>query len=175
MRRFAPQVRAACLGVAFKSGSTEFESDGKKKRSNPLYMTHQPIQPATPEMTDTLSATHTQGDYPMSNKILVIISTADEGKALTGILYATNTLKNGWLEDVKLILFGPAEDLALQSEAVQQALQGFLQLGQGVMACKFVADKADLSDRLAHLGLNVDYVGAPIGQWIREGYVPMVW
>ncbi len=111
----------------------------------------------------------------MSNKILVIISTADEGKALTGILYATNTLKNGWLEDVKLILFGPAEDLALQSEAVQQALQGFLQLGQGVMACKFVADKADLSDRLAHLGLNVDYVGAPIGQWIREGYAPMVW
>ena len=59
----------------------------------------------------------------MSDKVLVIISTSDAGKALTGIAYATNTLKNGWLEDVKLMVFGPAEQLVLTNAALQQALQ----------------------------------------------------
>ena len=111
----------------------------------------------------------------MSNKVLVIISSSDASKALTGILYATNTLKNGWLEDVKLIVFGPAEQLVLTNSTLQQALQNYLALDDTVLACKFVADQASASEGLTDLGLNVDYVSAPIGDLIQKGYVPMVW
>ena len=111
----------------------------------------------------------------MSDKVLVIISTSDAGKALTGIAYATNTLKNGWLEDVKLMVFGPAEQLVLTNAALQQALQAYMALDDNVLACKFVADNASASEGLMDLGLNVDYVGVPIGDLIKQGYVPMVW
>ncbi len=111
----------------------------------------------------------------MSDKILVIISSSDPAKALTGVAYATNSLKNGWLEDVKLMIFGPAEQLALTNSALQQALQGYMALDDSVLACKFVADQASASEGLANLGLNVDYVGVPIAELIKQGYVPMVW
>jgi hypothetical protein len=111
----------------------------------------------------------------MSDKVLVIISSSDPDKALTGVLYATNTLKNGWLEDVRLMIFGPAEQLALTNSALQQALQAYMELDANILACKFVADKASASEGLMDLGLNVDYVGAPIGDLIKKGYTPMVW
>jgi len=111
----------------------------------------------------------------MPDKVLVIISSSDPGKALTGVVYATNTLKNNWLADVKLMVFGPAEQLVLTNVALQQALHAYMALDNNVLACKFIADNASASEGLAGLGLNVDYVGAPIAKFIKQGYVPMVW
>ena len=36
----------------------------------------------------------------MSSKVMVVISTAEKDKALTGILYAKNAQKNNWVEPV---------------------------------------------------------------------------
>ena len=111
----------------------------------------------------------------MSDKVLIIISSSDAGKAMTGMAFAINARKNGWMSDVKLMLFGPAEQLALTHPPLQEALQAYLALDQDVLACKFVADKSDTSADLADLGLNVDYVGVPIANLIKQGYAPMVW
>ena len=51
----------------------------------------------------------------MTDKLVVIISTSDPEKALTGMMYAINTVKNHWMEEVKLFFFGPAEELLLLS------------------------------------------------------------
>ena len=111
----------------------------------------------------------------MSDKILIIISSSDSGKAMTGMVFAINARKNNWMEDVRLILFGPAEQLVLTNQDLQQALQAYMALDQNIMACKFVADQASVSEGLSNLGLNVDYVGVPIANLIKQGYVPMVW
>ena len=47
----------------------------------------------------------------MSLKVLVIIATGEKEKALAGLMYAGNALKFGWLEDLKVVLFGPSERL----------------------------------------------------------------
>ena len=56
----------------------------------------------------------------MASKILVIISTAEKEKALTGIMYAVNAQKNGWVDEVRVVFFGPFENLVCEDEEVAQ-------------------------------------------------------
>lgn len=43
------------------------------------------------------------------------------------------------------------------------------------VACKYLADRDGQSDRLADLGVDVQYVGPLISDAIKEGYVPLIW
>ena len=49
----------------------------------------------------------------MGSKLLVMIATGDREKALAGLMYACNILKNRWLDDVKVVFFGPSENWLL--------------------------------------------------------------
>ena len=111
----------------------------------------------------------------MNNKILVIISTSDAGKAHTGAMYALNALKNGWMEEVKIILFGPAQDLLLEDAELQKMLKEYQEIEEAVVACKFISDRDEKSEQLTEIGIQVEYVGEMISNYIHEGYVPMVW
>lgn len=109
----------------------------------------------------------------MSSKVMVIISTAEKDKALTGILYAKNAQKNKWIDNVRVIFFGPFENLVCEDQDVIQAASELLEY-QTPIACKFLSDKSGASDKLEQLGFNVEYVGALISDSIKAGYVPMV-
>jgi hypothetical protein len=109
----------------------------------------------------------------MSSKILVIISTAEKEKALTGIMYAVNAQKNKWVENLKVIFFGPFENLICQDEEVVTAASQLLDYDTPI-ACKFLSDRDGISNKLDELGINVQYVGSLISNCIKEGYVPLV-
>lgn len=109
----------------------------------------------------------------MASKVVVIISTGEKEKAYTGIMYATNAQKNKWLEDVKVVFFGPFEDLICSDEEVADFASQLLEFETPV-ACKRLSDNAGTSERLKSLGYDVEYVGTIISDWIKKGYVPMV-
>ncbi len=109
----------------------------------------------------------------MSAKVMIIISTAEKDKALTGILYAKNAQKNKWVDDVRIIFFGPFENLVCEDDDVTKAASELLDY-QTPIACKFLSDRSGASDKLTELGFNVEYVGALISDSIKAGYVPMV-
>jgi hypothetical protein len=109
----------------------------------------------------------------MSSKVMVIISTAEKAKALTGIMYAVNAQKNKWVDDLKVIFFGPFENLLCEDEEVIKAASNLLDY-ETPIACKFLSDRDGISDRLEKMGINVDYVGTIISGFIEEGYTPMV-
>lgn len=111
----------------------------------------------------------------MSAKVLVIIGTAERAKAQTGMMYAVNTAKYGWLDDVKLIFFGPSENLLLEDEDMQELLREFHRHEKTAVACKFLADRDGTDAGLNDLGVDVSYVGEMISQLIKDGYTPMVW
>jgi len=112
----------------------------------------------------------------MSDKVMVIIGTAEVEKACAGAMYALNALKHRWLSDVKLLLFGPAEQLVLDNEDFQDLVRQYMDTdGAAPVACKFLADRDGQTDRLDALGLDVQYVGPLISDAIKDGYVPMVW
>jgi hypothetical protein len=83
-------------------------------------------------------------------------------------MYAKNTLKYGWLEDVKTILFGPSEQLVANDPALKE-----IRTTADGIACKFISDNESTSESLEQLGLQIEYVGTIIADLIKEGYVPM--
>jgi hypothetical protein len=110
----------------------------------------------------------------MASKIVIIITSGDKGVVETALMYARNTLKYGWLDDVKTILFGPSERLVANDSALAKEVQEICTQGDGI-ACKFISDNEGTSDSLAKLGLQIEYVGTIIADLIKDGYVPKVW
>jgi len=109
----------------------------------------------------------------MASKVVVILSTGEKEKAFTGMMYAVNAQKHKWLDEVKVIFFGPFEDLVCRDAEVADFASQLLSYETPV-ACKFLSDQAGISDRLKELGYQVEYVGKIISSLIKEGYIPMV-
>ncbi len=110
----------------------------------------------------------------MSDKLLIIIATQDKEKALTALAYAHNTIKYNWLTDVKVIFFGPFENLIATDADIAKEVIAIAQM-TGTTACKFLSDRDGISEEIANLGIAVDYVGTLIADHLKDGYVPMVW
>jgi hypothetical protein len=110
----------------------------------------------------------------MSSKLLVIIATGDKKKALTGLMYARNALKRSWLEDVKIFFFGPSEKLITEDQDVSVEVKEMASMGE-CFACKAISDKEGFSGDIEKLGVKVEYVGSIISDYIKDGYIPMVW
>ncbi len=110
----------------------------------------------------------------MASKLLVIIASAEKEKVLTAIMYARNTISYKWLEDVKVMFFGPSENLLTTDQDVALEAQNLANVTEPI-ACKFLSDRDDISDKISQLGMTVDYVGSAIADLIKDGYVPMVW
>lgn len=111
----------------------------------------------------------------MNSKIIVIISTGEASKARIGAMYAVNALKNAWMEDVKLVFFGPSEELLLRDKALQSLLYEYQSEDGEALACKFIAENEKLEASISELGVEVKYVGKHISDLIHDGYIPMVW
>ena len=109
----------------------------------------------------------------MSSKLLVIIATGENEKALTGLMYASRTLSEGWMDEVKVVFFGPSERLLVEDEVIAKTVK---ELGavETPIACKFISDRDGISEKIEALGVNVDYVGTINSDFIKDGYVPMV-
>jgi len=111
----------------------------------------------------------------MKPKILIIISSGSEAKekALTGLMYAVNAVKNEWAE-IKLVFFGPVEDLiAERDEEIVEMIEKFSQLSGKPLACRRIAENRRYVERLEEK-VNVVYVGSIISSLIAEGYTPLV-
>ena len=111
----------------------------------------------------------------MSNKIVVIISTAQVDKARTGMMYAVNALTHGWVEDVKIFFFGPAQKLINEDEELQRYLMEYQNAEQNAVVCKYIADRDSTAKQAEALNMNVEYVGELISNLIKTGYTPMIW
>jgi hypothetical protein len=110
----------------------------------------------------------------MTNKVFAIITDADREQALeVGLVYPLNCAKNKWLEEVKVIFFGPSERLAAFDKQVQEKIQEMKSYGVEVLACKWCSDRMGISQQLEAQGINVLYVGPVISQLIKDGWAQL--
>ena len=105
---------------------------------------------------------------------MVIIGTGDRDKALAGLMYTRNVLKYKWLAHVKVVFFGPSEQLAASDARVRNMTEEVVAVTD-CFACKAISDEKGVSENLAEIGVKIEYVGNIISDSIKEGYVPMVW
>ena len=111
----------------------------------------------------------------MSSKLAVILVSGDAKVLEMGLMYARNTVKQGWMSDTQLYIFGPSEVTIGTDPGLQEMVREIIAEGTIPVACKWCSDKYGVSDLLLDLGCRVDYVGAAISKAIQDGYVPMTW
>lgn len=111
----------------------------------------------------------------MNDKLVVILASGDPRVLEMGLMYARNAAKQGWMSDVKLFLFGPSETQVATDPALREMAKTVIEEGLVPVACKHCSDKYSVSELLDKIGCDIEYVGAPISDAIKAGYVPMVW
>ena len=110
----------------------------------------------------------------MSSKLLVIIASAEKEKALAGLMFARNAIKKAWMDDVKIIFFGPSERLIVTDKQLSNEVIEIATIGEA-FACKAISDRDGFSENIEKLGVKVEFVGSKISKLVKQGYVPMVW
>ena len=107
----------------------------------------------------------------MTTKVFVLLSSGDREVALeVGLIYPLNAAKNKWLDEVKVIIFGPSEKLAAYDSQVQEKLKELQETGIEIIACKWCADRMNITGILEKAGIRVVYVGTIIYQLLRDGW-----
>ena len=74
-------------------------------------------------------------------------------------MYVTNAKKHGWWDDITLVIWGAAAELAATNAAFVPYFQEMQALGVHLSACKACADNNGVSQQLESLGIEVKYWG----------------
>ena len=111
----------------------------------------------------------------MSDKLAVILVSSDRKVLEMGLIYAKNVVSRGWMSDMKLFFFGPAEVTIATDPDLKEIVAEIIQGGTVPRACKWCSDKYAVSGMLEEMGCVVEFIGEPVSLAIREGYTPMTW
>jgi hypothetical protein len=110
----------------------------------------------------------------MATRVFVILSSGDREVALeVGLVYPLNAVKNSWMDEVKLIIFGPSEKIAAYDTEVRARIEELQKAGIEVMACKWCADRMNVTAALEDARIKVVYVGPIISQMLKDGWASL--
>jgi hypothetical protein len=110
----------------------------------------------------------------MANKLFIILASGDKDVALEmGLFYPYTLAKEKYLDEVKLILFGPSEKLVARNKNVQKRIKKLQEVGVEISACKYCSDRMGVSGKLEELGITVEYVSKGIAQMIKDGWASL--
>jgi len=102
---------------------------------------------------------------------LNILWTSDNKDTIFNMIsmYALNSKKRNWWEEVNLIMWGASVRLAAMDTQVQTEIRIMLDEGVHIEACKDCADRFQASEVLKKLGVNVRYMGIPLTEYLKAG------
>ncbi len=84
-------------------------------------------------------------------------------------MYATNSLKFGWWEEVRIIVWGATVKLLTESEKMQELVQEFQKAGGKCQACLSCAEKLGKVEDLQKIeGIEIEYMGQPLTEVLKE-------
>ena len=110
----------------------------------------------------------------MATRSFILLSSGDREVAMeVALVYPLNAVRKGWMDEVRVILFGPSERVSAEDTEVQGKLRELQDNGINVIACKACADRLGVTEKLEALGLEVVYVGPIISQLVKDGWAAL--
>jgi len=110
----------------------------------------------------------------MATKVFVVLSSGDREVALeVGLIYPLNAAKKKLMDEVKLIIFGPSEKLVAYDAEVQGRIKELQEAGVEVIACKWCADRMNITSILEDADIKVVYVGSIISELLKDGWASL--
>ncbi|MDA8365017.1 MAG: hypothetical protein M0Z84_14670 [Gammaproteobacteria bacterium] len=99
-------------------------------------------------------------------KVLMWLASGDRSKLMPGILWGVNAKRRGWVDEIRVIVFGDSERTLMNDEVLFNMVQEI----EGTLFCRHVAETEGTVGDLEKRGANLAYVGEPIARAIAEGY-----
>ncbi len=105
------------------------------------------------------------------NQQLIVWTNGDREVALKMVfMYAFNCKKNAWMDNVRLLVWGPSSKLLAEDTLLQGRLKELKNVGVELYACKACADLYGVSDKLTNLGVTVMYTGKMLADLQKSGW-----
>lgn len=104
------------------------------------------------------------------NRLVIVWLSVDKQAALDmAMLYARDSLLNGWWKEVELILWGPSVEAAASDAAVGQELALMQSVGVKVTACLACALRYGVSRALTARDIEVKGMGEQLTDYLKGG------
>ena len=105
------------------------------------------------------------------SKLLVVWTSGDKEVAMKMVyMYTYNAKKQGWFDEVRFLIWGPSSRLLAADKELQEYLGRMKEEGVELLACKACADMYGVSDRLAEMGVDVQYMGRPFTDMLKSDW-----
>jgi len=106
-----------------------------------------------------------------TSKLAVVWSSGDRDVALGMVfMYTFNAKRQGWFDEVQLIVWGPSERLLAQDEELQEYVGRMKEAGIELVACRACSDMYGVSAALEECGVDVKYIGRPLTDLIKSDW-----
>lgn len=111
----------------------------------------------------------TSHDTDQETSRLAVLWTSGDPEVATKVafMYTLNAKRQGWFDEVTLIVWGPSAKLLSENQELQQAVAGMAEVGVEVVACKACADSYGVSETLVGIGIDVKYMGQPLTEMLK--------
>ncbi|HNR01482.1 MAG TPA: DsrE family protein [Anaerolineaceae bacterium] len=83
--------------------------------------------------------------------------------------YGGNSMKNGWWDEVTIILWGASQQLVAANTTVSDRVRELMDMGVKFSACKRCADELEVTQTLESMGVEVIYWGEPMTKLLKSG------
>lgn len=106
-----------------------------------------------------------------SNKLVVLWTSSDPDVAeKMGFMYTYNAKKQGWFDEVVLIVWGPSAKLLAENKMLQDYVKKMKEAGVIIEACSACANMYGVGENLKELGIDVKRMGIPLSNYLKEGW-----
>lgn len=103
-----------------------------------------------------LAVVWTSGDSEVAHKVC--------------FMYTHNAKKQGWFDDVALVVWGPSAKLLAEDDSLQAKIIAMKKDGVTIEACKACADMYGVTKNLEKLGIAVKYMGVPLSDMLKQDW-----
>ncbi len=106
-----------------------------------------------------------------SNKLAIVWSSRDRDVAeKVAFMYAGGAVKQGWFDEVVLIVWGPSSKTLAEDKELQNKVRELMKAGITVRACSVCAGEYGVTGELTNLGLDVLPMGGPLTEYLKDGW-----
>jgi hypothetical protein len=104
-------------------------------------------------------------------KLAVLWISGDRDVAEKSCLMYTHAAKrNGWFDEVVLIVWGSSSRLLAEDEALQEKVKAMIADGVILEACIACSNALGVTEDLKNLGIDVKGMGVPLTNYLKSGY-----
>jgi hypothetical protein len=108
-------------------------------------------------------------------KVVFYVVTGETDKAKMALTVARRAAEFKRFEDVKVVLQGPSEKLIIDEDPAMKDNLDFLIKNKCIdSACKFIADKMQISDSIMKRGVELKPGGERLAALVNDDYLPLV-